>query len=475
MSATSTPRFPLREPLLRVQVSNGPSPAGSPRLVPGSPRSGWIVSRKVVGFIVTLLAGLVFCTFIYTTVSFYSVYGDSSSSTAVPSSSSSSASASSASTAVPSSALAATRPGPDDRTRAPSRQARQDAKVFQRCQHDPKAKLPDLKKVYSWRARGRRAHDGISVLTQLSVERLSMLRAQCRVWPAELNAVVYVPLMKDFGAISADVPALNGTSLTDIAHLVDQFYQDLQSDPSGHCRLNMELVVEEFDDWEDPTWSLYPTNSLRNRALTMAKSEAAAPGRAEKMPVPEKHFVNGRPLTPPFPAGMEQAQFGLGCFWGAEKYFWQLPGVYVTAVGYAGGHTANPTYKDICYLDTGHAEVVQVVFDPTQITYQMLLKTFWESHNPTQGMRQGNDVGSQYRSMIMYTTETQRTEALASKDVYNEQLSAASYPAITTEIIAATEFFMAEEYHQRYLEKNPNGYCGIGGTGVSCPIASIHA
>ena len=295
MSATSTPRFPLREPLLRVQVSNGPSPAGSPRLVPGSPRSGWIVSRKVVGFIVTLLAGLVFCTFIYTTVSFYSVYGDSSSSTAVPSSSSSSASASSASTAVPSSALAATRPGPDDRTRAPSRQARQDAKVFQRCQHDPKAKLPDLKKVYSWRARGRRAHDGISVLTQLSVERLSMLRAQCRVWPAELNAVVYVPLMKDFGAISADVPALNGTSLTDIAHLVDQFYQDLQSDPSGHCRLNMELVVEEFDDWEDPTWSLYPTNSLRNRALTMAKSEAVLSLDVDFLPSQEiVSMFNGR-------------------------------------------------------------------------------------------------------------------------------------------------------------------------------------
>ena len=165
----------------------------------------------------------------------------------------------------------------------------------------------------------------------------------------------------------------------------------------------------------------------------------------------------------------------MGCFWGAERLLWQLEGVMLTAVGYAGGHTANPTYKEICYFDTGHAEVVQVVFDPAQISYQMLLKTFWESHNPTQGMRQGNDVGSQYRSMIMYTTETQRIEALASKDVYNVQLNAASYPAITTEILAATEFFMAEDYHQRYLEKNPNGYCGIGGTGVSCPIASTHA
>ena len=180
-------------------------------------------------------------------------------------------------------------------------------------------------------------------------------------------------------------------------------------------------------------------------------------------------------MTTHLPTGFETAIFGMGCFWGAERLLWQLEGVASTAVGYAGGHTANPTYKDICYLDTGHAEVVQVVFDPAQITYQMLLKTFWESHNPTQGMRQGNDVGSQYRSMIMYTTETQRVEALASKDVYNEQLNAARYPAITTEIISATEFFIAEEYHQRYLEKNPNGYCGIGGTGVSCPIASIHA
>ena len=180
-------------------------------------------------------------------------------------------------------------------------------------------------------------------------------------------------------------------------------------------------------------------------------------------------------MTTQIPTGCETAIFGMGCFWGAERLLWQLEGVMSTAVGYAGGHTANPTYKDICYLDTGHAEVVQVVFDPVQITYQMLLKTFWESHNPTQGMRQGNDVGSQYRSMIMYTTETQRIEALASKDIYNEQLSAASYPAITTEIITATEFFMAEDYHQRYLEKNPNGYCGIGGTGISCPIVSIRA
>ena len=180
-------------------------------------------------------------------------------------------------------------------------------------------------------------------------------------------------------------------------------------------------------------------------------------------------------MTTQIPTGFETAIFGMGCFWGAERLLWQLEGVTSTAVGYAGGHTANPTYKDICYLDTGHAEVVQVVFDSSQITYQALLKTFWESHNPTQGMRQGNDVGSQYRSMIMYTSEIQRVEALASKDVYAKLLDVAGYLAITTEIIPATEFFMAEEYHQRYLEKNPNGYCGIGGTGVSCPIASILA
>ena len=180
-------------------------------------------------------------------------------------------------------------------------------------------------------------------------------------------------------------------------------------------------------------------------------------------------------MTTQLPTGFETAIFGMGCFWGAERLLWQLEGVASTAVGYAGGHTANPTYKDICYLDTGHAEVVQVVFDPSQITYQTLLKTFWESHNPTQGMRQGNDMGSQYRSIIMYTTETQLAEALASKDTYAKHLDVAGYPTITTEIIAATEFFMAEDYHQRYLEKNPNGYCGIGGTGVSCPIASILA
>ena len=163
----------------------------------------------------------------------------------------------------------------------------------------------------------------------------------------------------------------------------------------------------------------------------------------------------------------------MGCFWGAERLLWQLDGVQSTAVGYAGGHTANPTYKDICYLDTGHAELVQVVFDPSQISYQMLLKTFWESHNPTQGMRQGNDVGTQYRSAIMCTTEAQLTQAQASKQQFEPHLLSAGFPAITTEIVMAPEYFLAEDYHQRYLEKNPTGYCGISGTGVSCPIGLL--
>jgi peptide-methionine (S)-S-oxide reductase len=183
----------------------------------------------------------------------------------------------------------------------------------------------------------------------------------------------------------------------------------------------------------------------------MPASHEALPGRTEKMPVPEKHFVNGRALTPPFPAGMEQAQFGLGCFWGAEKYFWQMPGVYVTAVGYAGGHTPNPTYKEVCSGMTGHNEVVLVVYDPKQVSYEKLLKLFWEAHDPTQGMRQGNDVGTQYRSGIY---------------VYKQ----ASFPPITTEILDAPEFYYAEDYHQQYLARNPHGYCGHGGTGVTCPI-----
>jgi peptide-methionine (S)-S-oxide reductase len=203
---------------------------------------------------------------------------------------------------------------------------------------------------------------------------------------------------------------------------------------------------------------------------TMPAPHEALPGRAEKMPVPEKHFVNGRPLTPPFPAGMEQAQFGLGCFWGAEKYFWQMPGVYVTAVGYAGGHTPNPTYREVCSGMTGHNEVVLVVYDPKQVSYEKLLKLFWEAHDPTQGMRQGNDVGTQYRSGIYVYNEAQKQAAQASLARYQEELKQAGFPPITTEILDAPEFYYAEDYHQQYLAKNPRGYCGHGGTGVTCPI-----
>jgi peptide-methionine (S)-S-oxide reductase len=202
----------------------------------------------------------------------------------------------------------------------------------------------------------------------------------------------------------------------------------------------------------------------------MPAPHEALPGRAEKMPVPDKHFVNGRPLTPPFPAGMEQAQFGLGCFWGAEKYFWQLPGVYVTAVGYAGGHTPNPTYKEVCSGMTGHNEVVLVVYDPQQVSYEKLLKLFWEAHDPTQGMRQGNDVGTQYRSGIYVYNEAQKQAAQASLARYQEELMQAGFPPITTEILDAPGFYYAEDYHQQYLAKNPRGYCGHGGTGVTCPL-----
>ncbi len=195
----------------------------------------------------------------------------------------------------------------------------------------------------------------------------------------------------------------------------------------------------------------------------------ALPGRAESMPVPERHFVHGRPLQPPFPAGLERAMFGLGCFWGAEKCFWNLPGVYTSAVGYAGGHTPNPTYREVCSGYTGHNEVVLAVYDPQQIHYEDLLKTFWESHNPTQGMRQGNDVGTQYRSGIYTFSPAQKQAAQHSCDLYQQALIEAGQGRITTEIIDAPAFYYAEDYHQQYLAKNPNGYCGLGGTGVSCP------
>ena len=198
--------------------------------------------------------------------------------------------------------------------------------------------------------------------------------------------------------------------------------------------------------------------------------EEALPGRPEPMLVPPAHAVNGHPLAPPFPEGMEQAVFGMGCFWGAERKFWEAEGVYTTAVGYAGGFTPNPTYEEVCSGRTGHAEVVLVVFDPQATSYDAMLKVFWESHDPTQGMRQGNDVGTQYRSTLCWSSEAHRAAAEASRDAYQEVLVAAGYGPITTELGEAPAFYYAEPYHQQYLAKNPFGYCGIGGTGLSCPV-----
>lgn len=198
--------------------------------------------------------------------------------------------------------------------------------------------------------------------------------------------------------------------------------------------------------------------------------EQALPGRAEVMRVPAQHHVNKNPLKAPFPAGLETAMFGLGCFWGAERKFWQQEGVYTTAVGYAAGYTPNPTYQEVCSGMTGHNEVVLVVFDPKIITYSQLLKVFWESHNPTQGMRQGNDAGTQYRSGIYVYSQEQKELAVTSQNAYQAALSSAGYGKITTEILDAPEFYYAEEYHQQYLAKNPGGYCGLGGTNVACPI-----
>jgi peptide-methionine (S)-S-oxide reductase len=195
--------------------------------------------------------------------------------------------------------------------------------------------------------------------------------------------------------------------------------------------------------------------------------EEALPGRSDSMPVSNRHYVNGNPLQPPFPDGMELAMFGMGCFWGAERRFWEAPGVFTTAVGYAGGYTPNPTYKEVCSGMTGHNEVVRVVYDPEIISYQDLLKIFWEAHDPTQGMRQGNDVGTQYRSGIYTCTEEQKAAALASVQLFQGRLSGSGFGEITSEIIDAPEFYYAEDYHQQYLAKNPAGYCGLGGTGVN--------
>ena len=196
----------------------------------------------------------------------------------------------------------------------------------------------------------------------------------------------------------------------------------------------------------------------------------ALPGRDAEMPVPARHEVLGTPLKPPFPEGYETAIFGLGCFWGAERVFWEAGGVFTTAVGYAGGYTPNPTYEEVCSGSTGHTEAVLVVFDPATTTYEDMLRLFWEGHDPTHGMRQGNDVGTQYRSAIYFTSDAQRELAEMSRDAYQRELEAAGHDLITTEIAAAGPFFYAEDYHQQYLAKNPNGYCGLGGTGVTCPV-----
>ena len=209
---------------------------------------------------------------------------------------------------------------------------------------------------------------------------------------------------------------------------------------------------------------------LFSKTHEMPTRETALPGRAEPLRTDEVHFVSGRPLKGPYPEGFETAIFAMGCFWGVERVFWQLPGVWVTAAGYAGGYTPNPTYEEACSGRTGHAEAVQVVFNPHEISYGELLKAFWENHDPTQGLRQGNDVGSQYRSAVYTLNDAQQAEAEASRDAYQQALTKAGRGAVTTEIVPAGPFYFAEDYHQAYLAKNPGGYCGIGGTGVTCPI-----
>ncbi len=213
--------------------------------------------------------------------------------------------------------------------------------------------------------------------------------------------------------------------------------------------------------------------SFMQKLKSLLPAERTLPGRAEEMPVPERHFVNGHPLKPPFPEGMQQALFGMGCFWGAERMFWETPGVYTTAVGYAGGETPNPSYEEVCSGCTNHTEAVLVVFDPAEVSYEALLKVFWEGHDPTQGMRQGNDVGTQYRSAIYAFGDEQLRTARATKQAFEKALAKRGFGRITTEIRAAPAFYYAEDYHQQYLGKNPNGYCGLGGTGVTCPAGVL--
>ncbi len=213
--------------------------------------------------------------------------------------------------------------------------------------------------------------------------------------------------------------------------------------------------------------------ALFSKSRTLPSETDALPGREEPMPVRNAHFVNGRRIQAPFPPGLQLATFGMGCFWGAEMKFWEEPGVYSTAVGYAGGHTPNPTYREVCSEMTGHAEVVLVVFDGAIVGYEDLLKAFWENHDPTQGMRQGNDVGTQYRSGIYYHDEAQERAAKSSRDAFQVELGRAGFGLITTEVRPAPEFYYAEDYHQQYLAKNPGGYCGLGGTGLSCPVGVV--
>ena len=213
--------------------------------------------------------------------------------------------------------------------------------------------------------------------------------------------------------------------------------------------------------------------AFMKKMKSLLPAERTLPGRATALQVPERHFVNGHPMTPPFPAGMEQAVFGMGCFWGAERLFWLTPGVYSTSVGYAGGQTKNPTYEEVCSGFTNHTEVVQVTFDPKLLPYEKLLKLFWEGHDPTQGMRQGNDAGTQYRSAIFTYGESQNLAALKSKEIFDQALNSKGFGAITTEIREAPPYYFAEDYHQQYLGKEPNGYCGLGGTGVSCPVGVL--
>lgn len=213
--------------------------------------------------------------------------------------------------------------------------------------------------------------------------------------------------------------------------------------------------------------------AFMKKMKSLLPADGTLPGRAEKVRVPERHFINGNAIEAPFPQGMEQAVFGLGCFWGAEKLFWSIPGVYSTAVGYAGGETTNPSYEEVCSGFTNHTEAVLVVFDPKKLSYEALLKAFWEGHDPTQGMRQGNDSGTQYRSAIYAYGEDQLQAALLSKKMFEKELEKKGFGKISTEIRPAPEFYYAEDYHQQYLGKNPNGYCGLGGTGVSCPIGTL--